>query len=68
MAWFGVSSGVLYTVGDIHGWSNHSDVNYKTWASSKQFHIGDFIRKLLSLSLSALKDIYFVCTLMASRA
>ncbi|XP_076934593.1 uncharacterized protein LOC143600944 [Bidens hawaiensis] len=35
--------GVVYKVGDEVGWTNIAYVNYKTWASSKSFRVGDTI-------------------------
>ncbi|XP_059436138.1 mavicyanin-like [Corylus avellana] len=40
----GVSSGSVYEVGDSHGWNNDSSVDYTSWASTKNFHVGDIIR------------------------
>ncbi|KAE8009725.1 hypothetical protein FH972_006146 [Carpinus fangiana] len=39
-----VSSGTVYEVGDSDGWNNDGSVDYKTWASTKNFHVGDIIR------------------------
>jgi hypothetical protein len=50
----GVSSGTVYEVGDSHGWNNDSSVDYKTWASTKNFHVGDIIRKLFCFSIESL--------------
>ena len=41
-----VSFGAVYEVGDSRGWINDSSVDYKSWASTKEFHVGDIIRKL----------------------
>ena len=47
-----VSFGVVYEVGDSRGWTNDSSIDYKSWASTKEFRVGDTIRKLfLSLFL-----------------
>lgn len=47
-----VSFGVVYEVGDSRGWTNDSNFDYKSWASTKEFRVGDTIRKLfLSLFL-----------------
>ncbi|KAG9156262.1 hypothetical protein Leryth_009139 [Lithospermum erythrorhizon] len=37
----GVAKGAVYKVGDSNGWNGH--VDYKAWAASKQFHVGDTI-------------------------
>uniref|UniRef100_A0A2N9H0B5 Phytocyanin domain-containing protein n=1 Tax=Fagus sylvatica TaxID=28930 RepID=A0A2N9H0B5_FAGSY len=39
-----VSFGAVYEVGDSRGWINDSSVDYKSWASTKEFHVGDIIR------------------------
>ena len=47
-----VSFVVVYEVGDFRGWSNDSNIDYKSWASTKEFRVEDTIRKLfLSLFL-----------------
>ncbi|XP_071929088.1 chemocyanin-like [Coffea arabica] len=33
----------VYTVGDAAGWTNIGRVDYKTWAATKIFHVGDII-------------------------
>ncbi|PIA44865.1 hypothetical protein AQUCO_01700441v1 [Aquilegia coerulea] len=38
-----VSKGVVYKVGDSSGWTIPGNVDYKKWAASKTFHIGDTI-------------------------
>ncbi|KAK9057306.1 hypothetical protein SSX86_022141 [Deinandra increscens subsp. villosa] len=35
--------GEVYNVGDHFGWTNIGHVDYKTWASTKEFHVGDTI-------------------------
>ncbi|MFS7901436.1 putative Phytocyanin domain, cupredoxin [Helianthus anomalus] len=35
--------GEVYTVGDKAGWTSIGHVDYKTWASSKLFQVGDTI-------------------------
>jgi len=47
-----VSFGVVFEVGDFRGWTNDSNIDYKSWALTKEFRVGDTIRKLfLSLFL-----------------
>lgn len=48
MALFGVGFGALYEVGDSNGWTDKG-VNYESWASTKNFTVGDFLRKLFFL-------------------
>ncbi|KAI8574533.1 hypothetical protein RHMOL_Rhmol01G0362300 [Rhododendron molle] len=47
----GVAStmGEVYKVGEANGWTNTAQFNYKAWAAAKTFHVGDTIRRLLSL-------------------
>ncbi|KAJ0046887.1 hypothetical protein Pint_04127 [Pistacia integerrima] len=40
---FGVSLGAVYKVGDSAGWTAMGSVDYKKWASTKNFHVGDEI-------------------------
>ncbi|KAJ0045029.1 hypothetical protein Pint_04139 [Pistacia integerrima] len=40
---FGVSIGAVYKVGDSAGWTAMGSVDYKKWASTKNFHVGDEI-------------------------
>lgn len=43
-----LSNGEVYNVGDSDGWTSVSDhVDYKHWADTKQFHVGDIISKFL---------------------
>lgn len=35
----------VYKVGDAAGWTNIGNVDFKSWAASKNFHVGDTIRK-----------------------
>lgn len=39
----------VYNVGDSDGWTSVSHVDYKHWADTKQFHVGDTISKFLIL-------------------
>ncbi|KAL8092694.1 mavicyanin-like [Apium graveolens] len=36
-------NGEVYTVGASDGWTSVSHVDYKHWADTKQFHVGDII-------------------------
>lgn len=49
--------GEVYNVGDSAGWTSVLDVDYKHWAESKKFHVGDTISKFLTLVL------YMICAL-----
>lgn len=37
---------IIHEVGDVGGWNSDSDVDYYDWAASREFHIGDYLRKL----------------------
>lgn len=50
MALYGVGFGALYEVGDSNGWTDEG-VNYESWASTKNFTVGDFLRKLFFLPI-----------------
>ncbi|XP_038718176.1 early nodulin-like protein 1 [Tripterygium wilfordii] len=39
----GACYGAVYRVGDSAGWTNQGGVDYKSWASSKTFYVGDII-------------------------
>ncbi|KAM1104019.1 hypothetical protein ACFX2I_012408 [Malus domestica] len=39
-----MSSAAVYKVGDSAGWTTFGNVNYKQWAASKTFQLGDVIR------------------------
>ncbi|KAL9457058.1 hypothetical protein AB3S75_006152 [Citrus x aurantiifolia] len=38
-----VSLGAVHKVGDAAGWTTLGHIDYKQWASSKNFHVGDTI-------------------------
>lgn len=40
-----VSHGAVYKVGDSTGWTTIGNYDYKQWAATKTFHVGDIIRK-----------------------
>jgi hypothetical protein len=42
------SMALVYKVGDNDGWSSLGHVDYAKWASTKNFHVGDALRKLLN--------------------
>lgn len=44
-----LSFAAVYKVGDSAGWTTIGNVDYKKWASTKTFHVGDIIRKFFSL-------------------
>ncbi|KAI8004842.1 hypothetical protein LOK49_LG08G03008 [Camellia lanceoleosa] len=47
-----VSMAAVYKVGDSAGWTIIGNIDYKAWAASKTFHVGDVISKFtLSCSL-----------------
>ncbi|KAF7153847.1 hypothetical protein RHSIM_Rhsim01G0274500 [Rhododendron simsii] len=35
--------GEVYKVGEANGWTNTAQFNYKAWAATKTFHVGDTI-------------------------
>lgn len=39
----GLSKAAVYKVGDSAGWTTITNVDYKLWASTKTFHIGDTV-------------------------
>ena len=39
----GLSKAAVYKVGDSAGWTTIANVDYKLWASTKTFHIGDTV-------------------------
>ncbi|KAF5727066.1 hypothetical protein HS088_TW22G00753 [Tripterygium wilfordii] len=39
----GISYGVVYKVGDSDGWTSTPTIDYKDWASTKTFYVGDVI-------------------------
>ncbi|RVX21993.1 hypothetical protein CK203_001289 [Vitis vinifera] len=39
-----LSFAAVYKVGDSAGWTTIGNVDYKKWASTKTFHVGDIIR------------------------
>lgn len=38
-----VSNATVYKVGDSAGWTTIANINYKEWAATKTFHVGDVI-------------------------
>jgi hypothetical protein len=40
-----VSHGAVYKVGDSAGWTTIGNVDYRQWAATKTFEVGDIIRK-----------------------
>ncbi|XWS76399.1 hypothetical protein CRYUN_Cryun01aG0172900 [Craigia yunnanensis] len=41
LAFFGVSIGAVYKVGDSTGWTSLGNIDYSKWASTQTFHVGD---------------------------
>ncbi|KAI3469554.1 hypothetical protein Pfo_026217 [Paulownia fortunei] len=41
--WFQLSTGAVYKVGDSAGWTTIGNVDYKQWAVTKTFQLGDII-------------------------
>lgn len=41
--------GVVYKVGESAGWTTIGNVDYKQWAASKTFQVGDVIGKNMKL-------------------
>lgn len=48
-----VSNAALYKVGDSGGWTTIGNIDYKQWAATKTFQLGDTIRKFISLCFSS---------------
>lgn len=47
MAWLQVIHAAVYKVGDAAGWTTIGNIDYKKWAATKSFQVGDVIRKIL---------------------
>lgn len=43
-----ISNAAVYKVGDSAGWTTIGNINYKQWAATKTFQVGDIIRKFIS--------------------
>ena len=43
-----LSEAAVYKVGDSAGWTTIANVDYKLWASTKTFHIGDTVCEFLN--------------------
>lgn len=43
-----LSFAAVYKVGDSAGWTTIGNVDYKKWASTKTFRVGDIIREFFS--------------------
>lgn len=43
-----LSEAKVYKVGDTAGWTTIANVDYKLWASTKTFHIGDTVSEFLN--------------------
>lgn len=46
-----LSEAAVYKVGDSAGWTTIANVDYKLWASTKTFHIGDTVCEFFNLLL-----------------
>lgn len=46
-----VSYAAVYKVGDSAGWTTIGNIDYKQWAATKTFQVGDIIRKLILLAI-----------------
>ena len=44
-----VSNAAVYKVGDSAGWTTIGNIDYKQWAATKTFKVGDIIRKFSSI-------------------
>lgn len=42
---FKLSNAAVYKVGDSGGWTTIGNIDYKLWAATKTFQLGDTIRK-----------------------
>jgi hypothetical protein len=49
-----ISYAAVYKVGDSAGWTTLGNIDYKKWAATKNFQIGDTISKFLLLQLHVL--------------
>ncbi|KAK0607385.1 hypothetical protein LWI29_014172 [Acer saccharum] len=57
---FQISSAAVYKVGDSAGWTTIGNVDYKTWAATKTFQVGDIIQ-LRQLSVFVCLYCYVFC-------
>lgn len=58
MAALKVSHAAVHKVGDSAGWTTIGGVDYKKWAASKTFHVGDVISEFLSQFSQFIYDIF----------
>lgn len=54
-----ISFGAVYKVGDSAGWTTIGNVDYKQWAASKTFELGDIISKFSQFVFMICVCIYF---------
>lgn len=47
MAAVNLSNAAVHKVGDSAGWTTIANVDYKQWAATKNFQVGDIIRKFV---------------------
>ncbi|PWA64295.1 cupredoxin [Artemisia annua] len=52
--------GEVYIVGDGNGWTNLGHIDYKTWAATKHFQVGDSIGKNLRYNIILLLTCYII--------
>lgn len=57
-----VSNGAVYKVGDSTGWTTIGNFDYKKWAATKTFQVGDTIR-MCSSSLTPSFSVFFPSSL-----
>ncbi|KAK3184534.1 hypothetical protein Dsin_031820 [Dipteronia sinensis] len=48
-----ISSAAVYKVGDSAGWTTIGNVDYKMWAATKDFQVGDIILTTFSSTLQS---------------
>lgn len=53
----GISMGVVHRVGDSAGWTIIGHPDYKKWASTKNFHVGDTLSECFTLHLNHEHDL-----------
>ena len=54
------SSGAVYKVGDSAGWTTIGNVDYKQWAATKTFQVGDIISKFHLIFFHILISLEFI--------
>jgi len=59
MAILQVSDAAVYKVGDSAGWTTLGKIDYKKWAATKNFQIGDTISKFLPFKSNCMLCLFF---------